>query len=1205
VNRPSESDALPPTLARWFDRACNRFEHAWRQGPPRIEDFLEATSGEERVALLCELVLLDIHYRRQQADTPRPEDYGSRFPELDAIWLAAACAAAPDTADPGITLDANRPAAAPVDVRGRLIGDYELEEEIARGAMGVVYKARQKSLNRIVAVKMILAGRLASATEVQRFRTEAESTAALDHANIVPIYEVGSHDGLPYFSMKLIEGGHLGQHLREFDEDARAAARLVLTAARAVHHAHQHGILHRDLKPTNILLDADRQPHITDFGLAKRVDGAGQTESGAIVGTPNYMAPEQAAGKSRSLTTAADVYALGAILYELLTGRPPFRAPTVYDTIVQVLNEEPTPPHQLRPRIPRDLETICLKCLRKDAGQRYESAAALADDLQRFLDHKPIRARPVGAAARLGRWCRRNPLPASLLTLVALLVLAVAVVSTVAVFRLDRALADKAEAARQARLREAEALVGQAYGTRLSRRPGQRFAALEALERASAIGHELGQPPVWFDRLRNEAIPALALPDLYLSREFPNFPGGNVWVELSDDFTWFVYRTDKGGCIVRRVEDNALVAELPELGDSVQAGFGTGRFLAVRGVSSGRFQLWDLSGNEPAKRFEERGVGGWHFRADGRWLALAHTDGSLSVYEVATARRLHRLAPGGFVTPSIRLHPSEPFIASFSYFERNVPVRNLRTGAVAARVITPWGGGNGDGDWSPDGRTLSVPAGDTGAIAQYAFDPAAPALRQVRILEGPQAGGSALVYNPAGDRFVTRGWGGAVRLFDAITGQFLFSTPSMPAASDSALRFDPSGQRLAAARVGDREDRIGLWSIADAREYRSLVHPGRGTGLNSLAIHPDGRLAAASFTDGVALFDLESGRELAVVPTPRSSVCFDGIGNLLTNSLGGAYRWPVRPDAALPRRLTVGPPDGLHLPRGDRQISASRNGRVIAQCMWAGYGMDGSGWILHPNKSEPRQVCKDLSLSCGSVSPDGRWVAFGEHMNRIVVFEAATGRRVWQSPADQHSLCRFSADGRWLVTDVAGGRLYATDTWEAGPSCGPGSPLDATAELVVLGLPSGIYRLVELETGRELARLEDPEQIAGAAAFTPDGVRLVVAARNGLRVWELRRIRAELARLRLNWDAPSLPPERSGQPALTVALKAGSLTPRAPRVWDVGQIQRQLSRSLRDWKASVLAPPPPALPSDDSLEVKIDPGDLPRERAPAPRKTTN
>jgi eukaryotic-like serine/threonine-protein kinase len=365
-------------------------------------------------------------------------------------------------------------------------GDYQLLEEIARGGMGVVYKAKQVSLNRVVALKMILAGRLASATERARFRAEAEAAANLDHPHIVPIFQVGEHHGQPYFSMKLIEGGSLAAR-GEAPMPARAAAQVIRTVARAVHHAHQRGILHRDLKPSNILIDAEGLPYITDFGLARRVAGDNAlTQSGGIVGTPCYMAPEQARS-AKVLTTGVDVYSLGAMLYQLLTGRPPFRAATPLDTMLQVRERDPVAPRQIDPGVDRDLEVICLRCLEKDPQRRYDSAASLADELQRFLNDEPIQARPIGPAVRGARWLRRNP---ALATASAATVLAlVAALVMLLVYAADRANAARNYAALNDELQAKSQRVQDAFRER------NRQLAAMALERAQheQRGGELGR----------------------------------------------------------------------------------------------------------------------------------------------------------------------------------------------------------------------------------------------------------------------------------------------------------------------------------------------------------------------------------------------------------------------------------------------------------------------------------------------------------------------------------------------------------------------------------------------------------------------------------------------------------------------------------------------------------------------------------------
>ncbi|MBI1831028.1 MAG: serine/threonine protein kinase [Planctomycetes bacterium] len=462
------------TYASVNETARQHFEAAWRDGKSaRIEEHLPSPDDPRYLATLEELVHIELEmkWKAQHADdatavatiaVPRVEEYLVRFPRLNEPIIVLRLLkqeyrvrhlygdqpAASEYRDrfPQIVIDGRevetRMPKRTSDALPQLDG-YEVLEELGHGGMGVVYKARQIGLDRIVALKMIRAGASANEEDRVRFQVEAEASAQLRHPNIVQIYEVGDKDGLPFFSLEFVEGGSLDRALSGNPQEPRDAATLIETLARAMHYAHEQGVIHRDLKPANVLLQiADRImqnestpqsaignlqsaiPKITDFGLAKRLEAdSKQTQTGAVLGTPSYMAPEQATAK-KDIGPAADIYALGAILYEMLTGRPPFRGPSAWDTLNQVVHDEPVPPSQLQPTVPRDLETICLKCLEKAPANRYASAQALADDLERWLSGEAIQARPTGTLERTLKWVRRQPVVAGLLLAIVLVALA-------------------------------------------------------------------------------------------------------------------------------------------------------------------------------------------------------------------------------------------------------------------------------------------------------------------------------------------------------------------------------------------------------------------------------------------------------------------------------------------------------------------------------------------------------------------------------------------------------------------------------------------------------------------------------------------------------------------------------------------------------------------------------------------------------------
>jgi WD40 repeat protein/tRNA A-37 threonylcarbamoyl transferase component Bud32 len=981
--------------------------------------------------------------------------------------------------------------------------------------MSVVYQARQAHPVRLVALKMILSGSHTGAAERARFLAEADAIARLRHPNIVQIYEVGQHDGLPFLSLEYVSGGSLAQKVRG-PQPAHEAAALVETLARAMQHAHDHGVVHRDLKPANILLTAEGAPKVTDFGLAKQ-ERPELTATGAVVGTPSYMAPEQAVGDNRAVGPAADVYALGAILYECLTGRPPFQGATVLDTLEQVCTQEPVSPSQLQGRTPHDLSTICLKCLHKEQRQRYARARDLADDLRRFLDGTPIRARPVGVHERFWRWCRRHRAVAGLLAAVFVLLLTVAIGSTIATLSLRSALGEVREAKRDAMEELCQSHIERARAGRFSQRPGQRFEGLASLREALRLARELELAPDRLQEIRAEVIGCQALPDLRVVKEWDGWPAGSYTMHFDADLERYARADRQGQISVRRVADDAKLFTARG-GENVILS-PDGEFLVSWSGRTGQVKLWKVG--DPNPRLVETGtVQGWPcgFSRDSRQLALVRGSGAIDLFDLTTgqSRRLADGPPGSqpaFDPQGKRLGVS---------CKHAVQIRDVVTGQLLGEV--PQASGNMSFAWHPDGTRL--------AAADYSrqlslWDVASRTV--VWSVEASRNGGIALSWSPTGEVLLSVCWNGNLRLWHPETGRELLRAPQWE--RGSGLWFSRDGRRLGVQTTGRK---MRLWELAAAPSYRTLVrNPLRGS---VDCYYPtacrDGRILAVPVETGVALWEFPSGRELAFLPTGPWSrwAAFEPGGALLTSNATGTYRWPVKEDRSTPGRLRVGPPQ--QMPYRGEYVTQSRDGRVL---------VDPWGPTIHdrdrpqrPLRLGPPDVARHVA-----VSPDGDWVAAVFHapqadgFTALRVWDARTARKIKDLPVNDVSNGRgmfaFSPDGRWLAANTGEGcRLWATGTWEEGPVM-EGGPFafSPNGKVIAVEKKPGAIVLWQCEPLRELVRLEAPnsDRVSGLT-FAPDGSRLIYRGVDTfpcLHVWDLRAVRLQLRDLDLDWDQPSYP----------------------------------------------------------------------------------
>jgi WD40 repeat protein len=1168
-----DSESLAPSAARRVERLCTDFEAAWQGAPaagsrPRLEDYLAGAAGPEREALARELVLLEVYYRRRAGEDVGPEEYHDRFPELDPSWLAQAVGAAgPVTAM--LPAAAAGPGASPRQLPA--VPGYEVLCELGRGGMGVVYKAWQVGTQRLVALKMLPAG--AGPEQQARFRLEAEAASRLQHPNIVPIYEVGEQAGQPFFSMELLKGGSLAQVVGDGrwaaggPDAQRRIAEVVEALARATHYAHQRGVIHRDLTPANVLLAEDGTPKITDFGLAKIFIGGGETltHTGAVLGTPSYMAPEQAAGEKGAVTTATDVYGLGAILYTLLTGGPPFRADTALETLRRVVHEEPEPPRRANPRVHRDLETISLKCLRKDPDKRYAGAGALADDLRRFGTGQPILARRVGPVERALRWGRRNPAWAALLAAVTVLGMAVVVISSLSALWLGREAQRARDAERAALEKLCDSSYAQAQASRRSGRPGQRFESLKALKEAAHLARALDRDAGYFLKLRNEVIACLALPDLQLTRRLEGRPLNCYTAALDDRFRYYAWGDSEGAVHVQAAATGRIIARLPRPARSAQAArvrfSRDGRWLAVcyQFCNPRLFHVWECQDGKPTRCVPVAGTRAWTFAFsdDSRLLAYPRAERSVGILDLASGKEVNRFDLGFAPKFGIAFHPDGRQLA-LSSTRGAVHVLAVGTGKEVAR-FTPDGPPN-DLAWGGGGRWLAVSADDHQVYVQDMLEQ-----RPQAVLEGHRGAGIDLLVSHAGDFLISRSWDSSSRWWDPVNGKQRLSSAGYVV----GIRND---DRELAVHSGSG---LELWQVAAAGECRTLHHGRVGNrgprpthwGPMHVDFSPDGRLLASASFDGVRLWDpAPGGGELAHVDTGFcETALFDpsGQGGLLTYSTTRLLRWPVHAGRAAGKpAVRVGPPQVVVPLAGSsvhRDACWARDGRGLVltdpgrgrdRALFLGPGQPSMQVFLEPH---PR-------INTVALSPDGKWAATaaeGEGVPDIYVWETAGGKRVGVLPARGWKKFAFSPDGRWLVTAATREktvRFWRVGSWEPGlvirKEGQENNALAFNPRGTVLAVGEFLrgVRLIDPATGADLAMLEAPaDNSTNWLCFSPDGGQLAAATDNHtIHLWDLRSIRGQLKELGLDWDAAAYPPPAGGPRTVSVAVVG---VPPRPGVW--------------------------------------------------------
>jgi WD40 repeat protein len=929
--------------------------------------------------------------------------------------------------------------------------------------MAVVFKARQVSLNRICALKMILAGGLAGPDALQRFRIEAEAIARLQHPNIVAVYEVGQHEGLPFISLEFCGGGNLDRKVAGTPVPPRQAAKLVRTLAEAMDAAHQANVIHRDLKPANVMLvnppevPLDRCTlKITDFGLAKKLDEAGQTASNAIVGTPSYMAPEQAGSKSKEVGPATDVYALGAILYELLTGRPPFKAATVMDTLMQVVADEPVPPRQLQWRLPRDLETITLKCLHKEPSRRYSSAAALAGDLDRFLAGEPIRARRVSGLERAGKWVRRNPAVAVLTAAVAASLLLGASLAAVLAVRADREAKDAKRLAAEAKENE-KAAQAQAHRADMALHRFQVNLALQAWQQNDLIAAEAALDEVPSDF--RQAWEYRHLRSLCRRKMMP------LWGHV--DAVRSVAISADGKRIISGSDDKTV---------------------KVQDATSGK-ELLSLAGHKLS-------VASVAISADGRRIVSGSHDQTVKVWNARTGRLLMTLdvrhpvrsvaisADGKrIISGGGQEAPGKPVLGELLVWDaitgkalralegHRGPVLSVAISADSKRIVS---GGRG----GIDGQNRQLP----GEVKVWD----AGTGKSLLSLAGHSLPVTSVAISPDAKRIVSAGQDGMVKVHDAATGEEILS---LTGSTVTSVAISPDGRFIAS---GGADQTVKLQDAATGQTLQTLK--GHGSVVNCVAFDPDGKRIVSGGSQGtVKVWDVAAQQYHLTVgepaqPMQRAAVSSDGKRIV---SADGKRAW-VQDTATGKMAISL---SGLLYPV--ISVAISPDGKYI---------VSGGGDIKRPSIS-----------AVGKPDPGGAEAGKLKHFGELKVWDAATGRLLFSlvGHAWPVSCLAISADGERIASgsldqtvklwDAAtGNNLLTLEGHKHLVSC---VEISSDGKQIVSGSHDRTVKVWDAQTGKEILSLVGHAYQVKSVAITADGSRIVssggeVNKSSELKVWD-------------------------------------------------------------------------------------------------------